>query len=118
MKKITLIIALSVISMFAFSQENQVKTPELKTSASVKKTSNKNVDYATKRLESSKQKKEKYIKFSSVEFRTKNNIPVDFPKYKNTGNVVNDTKQYDIQLKHWISNNEEKYQKIKNIINF
>jgi hypothetical protein len=107
------------MSTFAFSQENtttKVKTKINATTLSAKKETKTNT--ADRTLMADKQKKEKYIKFSSSEFRERNNIPADFPRYKDTGNLRKDTKNYDILLKQWIADNNDKYEEIKEIINF
>ena len=115
-----LLTAVMVVSLFAFSQENNIKKqkPQLQTSTSINTPSTVNPNYEERRTEAAKIKKTKYIQFSSTEYRTVNNIPSDFPKYKDTGDVVKDTETYDLSLKEWIKNNEDKYSEIKEIINF
>ena len=120
MRKILLFTIVLTTSSFVFSQENTIKTKKIqvKTSTlSVKKTTS-TTNTADRNLMADTEKKEKYVKYSSSEFRTKNNIPSDFPKYKETGDLHKDTGNYDVALKQWIRNNEEKYNEIKDIINF
>jgi len=119
MRKATLIVIALAVSTFVFSQENtkKINKAQIKTTTlSSKKATTSNS--AEKTLMADTKKKEKYIKYSSSEFRTKNSIPTDFPKYKDTGNLQNDVRKYEISLKQWIKNNEDKYSEIKEIINF
>ena len=119
MRKIILFAIAIAISSFSFSQENTIKKDniQVKTSTiSTKKATPSNS--AEKTLMADTKKKEKYVKYSSSEFRTTNNIPANFPKYNDTGNLHKDTGNYDISLKQWIKNNEDQYNKIKEIINF
>jgi len=119
MRKTILFVIAIAISSFAFSQENTVKKDNIEaktTTLSTKKAAPSNGTEKT--LMADTKKKEKYIKFSTSKFRTENNIPSDFPKFNDTGNVRKDTEQYDISLKQWIKNNEDKYSEIKEIINF
>ena len=117
-KSILFIIAMAITS-FAVSQENTLKKDkvniETSTLSTKKLTKTNSVENF---LMADTKKKKKYIKFSSSEFRLKNNIPSDFPKYNDTGNLHSDTGNYDVALKAWIRNNKTKYSEIKEIIKF
>ncbi len=119
MRKATLFVFAIAISTTVFSQENIVKVNKAQvksTTLSAKKATT--ASGSEKTLMADTKKKEKYVKYSSSEFRTQNNIPANFPKYTDTGNIHKDTGNYDVDLKAWIKNNPDKYNEIKETINF
>lgn len=124
MKKLFLMFVATFLSFVVFSQTNQngvkiKKNNEKVISKVVVKNNTKEANNENqKRLASSKIKKEKYLKLSDKEYRANNNIPSSFPIYTETGDVVKDTRNYDILVKDWIKNNENEYNKIKELINF
>lgn len=124
MKKLFLMFVATFLSFVVFSQTNQngvkiKKNNEKVISKVVVKNNTKEANNENqKRLASSKIKKEKYLKLSDKEYRANNNIPSSFPIYTETGDVVKDTRNYDISVKDWIKNNENEYNKIKELINF
>ncbi|MCX7954137.1 MAG: hypothetical protein N3A01_02985 [Bacteroidales bacterium] len=45
----------------------------------------------------------------------KNNVPDNFPRYKNTGNPKEDLNRYHNEKQKWIKENPEEYEKIKHL---
>lgn len=59
--------------------------------------------------------KKNTIDIHSEEYRQKNNIPDDFPRYINTGNEKQDEELYFNAKQEWIKNNPERFEKIKHL---
>jgi len=117
MKQLLLLMIAMFLSIALFSQEN--KKIKSKTQLKALTTSKSNVKTNNDKDAALKQKREKYLnQLSNIEFRKQNNIPENFPVYKDNGDLYNDTKQFDIAVKEWMQNNKEEYKKIKEIINF
>ncbi len=108
------------MSSFVYSQEKAITKDKTQIKVSRVSTTGKTIQSSNTaaKEEVFNAKKIKYKQFSDELFRTQNNIPYTFPKYTEINNVFEDTKNYEISVKQWISNNEKEYDKIKHVINF
>ena len=89
------------------AQENTI-TPksQLETNVKQKQVSTAKVDVREKSME----------KFKNMEqYRQDNNVPDDFPRYKDTGNPKTDLAKYQKAKEKWIKKNPEKFEKIKTL---
>ncbi len=105
---IIFILAVGVTNLKAQSYSNYKITP---TSVKVKKskTSKENS------LDSRKvQSKIEYLK-NLDDYRKKNNVPEDFPKFIDTGNPKKDLDNYYKAKQEWIRKNPERFEKIKHL---
>jgi len=107
-KLLSTIGVLLLITSISFSQTKIEKETQLQTSVLSKKETPKKTQE-----EFLNEKKDEYIKYTSKEFREDNNIPSSFPKYVNTGNVLDDTSLFEARLKQWVKENEEEYKRIE-----
>jgi hypothetical protein len=53
--------------------------------------------------------------YPSEEYLKANNVPDDFPRYKNTGNSKLDNARYHDEKQAWIKKNPEAFEKIKQL---
>lgn len=53
--------------------------------------------------------------YPTEEYLIQNNVPEDFPRYKDTGNPKQDCARYHEAKQEWIRNNPERYEKIKHL---
>jgi hypothetical protein len=108
MKTIAVLILMSVfLSVGASAQE-------AKTLAT-----GKNIQWKVQKVETNQKQVSPRIAYykscSSDLWRSKNNIPADFPKYQDTGNPKNDLTRYLEQKKAWIAIHPEEYNTIKHL---
>ena len=110
MRKVVFI-AVSVF-FFSFSygqqvQENSVsKKTQLETNVKQKQVSTSKTDVKEKSM----------AKFKNMEqYRQENNVPDNFPRYKDTGNQKADLDKYYKAKQKWIKKNPERFEKIKTL---
>ena len=107
MKIQILILALFIMPFFAFSQQIGNKNPgkkQLTNTVVVKKQIH---TQPTLVAESETVNIEVY--------RKANNVPDDFPRYKDTGNSKLDVTKYHDAKQEWIKNNPVRFEKIKHL---
>lgn len=104
------LIALFLMPILTYSQQNDEKSNVLKKEASVKTVKRADLNDDQKQSASCKQ----MIKPCSEAERISNGIPDDFPRCLNTGNKRQDEDNYYKAQEVWINNNPERFKKIKN----
>ena len=96
------------------SPKEEQKPIEIKSSS---KTIHKTEDRALIQKEFLLKKKAKYLHYADLSFVKTNNIPSSFPKFIDTKDNFEDTKNFDIALDKWIEENEIEYKRLKLVLN-
>ncbi len=121
MRKILVFLVVFTFSMsYTFAQQ-KVKAANLQQGSKLQSNVQKSEGSIKKqtpeqRKEYFENKRVKYLKFNDTVFRQQNNIPENFPKYNDNGNVQQDVSNFEKAVKVWISNNEEEHKKIQKVI--
>jgi hypothetical protein len=104
------LIALFLMPILTYSQQNEEKSNVLKKETSVKTVKRADLN----QLQNQNTNPSQMIKPCSEAERISNGIPDDFPRCLNTGNKRQDEDNYYKAQEVWIKNNPERFKKIKN----
>jgi len=107
-KAVFTVLSAFFLSFMSYGQQVQENTVSKKTQleTNVKQVSTDKTDVKEKSI----------TKFKNMEqYRQENNVPNDFPRYKDTGNPKADLDRYHKAKQKWIKKNPERFEKIKTL---